>query len=336
MNYPILFTPIEIGNLKLSNRIVIAPMAQYSSENGQMNDWHLMHLGQLANSGAAALTIEGAAVSPEGRTSYADVGLYADETEAAMARVLHGLRGWSDVPIGIQLNHAGRKGSRQKLWNGGAQIPPSQPNGWKTYAPSPIAFTAADIPPVALDRDDLAAVLKLNDLALFAFTIFPITLTAQAQRPLAAQTETSTEHSAQVAAIEQVEQVMSQYHAAILAHDGTALAKLFLPDASLWLNVLTDSAYARARAKSATAQKVRVGNCHDFAKLVSTTTKSFDPEHSNVVIHTDGTIAAVYFDFVFNVDGNANNHGSETWQLVKAADGWRIASIVYSSEPPAQ
>jgi hypothetical protein len=70
--------------------------------------------------------------------------------------------------------------------------------------------------------------------------------------------------------------------------------------------------------------------------LVSATTKSFDPEHSNVVIHTDGTIAAVYFDFVFNVDGKANNRGSETWQLVKSADGWRIASIIYSSEPPVQ
>jgi 2,4-dienoyl-CoA reductase-like NADH-dependent reductase (Old Yellow Enzyme family) len=149
---------MQIGNLKVSNRIVIAPMAQYSSENGQMNDWHLMHLGQLANSGAAALTIEGAAVSPDGRTSYADVGLYSDETEASIARVLHGVRRWSDIPIGIQLNHAGRKGSRQKLWDGGAQIPPSQPNGWKTYAPSPIAFTVTDIPPIALDRDDLTAI----------------------------------------------------------------------------------------------------------------------------------------------------------------------------------
>jgi hypothetical protein len=70
--------------------------------------------------------------------------------------------------------------------------------------------------------------------------------------------------------------------------------------------------------------------------LVSRTTRSFDPEHSNVVIHTNGTTAAVYFDFVFNVDGKDNNRGSETWQLVKAADGWQIASIIYSSEPPVQ
>ena len=160
MSHPILFTPIQIGNLKLTNRIVIAPMAQYSAENGQMNDWHLIHLGQLASSGAAALTIEGAAVCPEGRTTYSDVGLYSDDTEASMARVLHGVRRWSDIPIGIQINHAGRKGSRQKLWDGGAQIPLDQQNGWKTYAPSPIAFAAADTSPVALGKEGLAAIRK--------------------------------------------------------------------------------------------------------------------------------------------------------------------------------
>jgi 2,4-dienoyl-CoA reductase-like NADH-dependent reductase (Old Yellow Enzyme family) len=158
MSYPILFTPMQIGNLKLANRIVIAPMGQYSAEDGQMNDWHLMHLGHLASSGAGLLTIEGTAVSPEGRTTYADVGLYSDDTEASMARVLFGVRRWSDIPIGIQINHAGRKGSRQKLWDGGAHIPLGRPNGWKTYAPSPISFAASDTPPVALDRDGLAAI----------------------------------------------------------------------------------------------------------------------------------------------------------------------------------
>jgi ketosteroid isomerase-like protein len=175
--------------------------------------------------------------------------------------------------------------------------------------------------------------LKLNSLAVCALTFLPIAVTAQTPVLSATQTQTANDHHADETAIEQV---MKRYHAAILAHDGTALAGLFLPDANLWLNVLTDSAYARERSRSATARKVRVSNYQDFAKLVSTTPKSFDPEHSNVVIHTDGTIAAVYFDFVFNVDGKANNRGSETWQLVKAADGWRIASIIYSSEPPAQ
>ena len=175
--------------------------------------------------------------------------------------------------------------------------------------------------------------LRPNHFALCAFVLLPIALTAQTPTPSMTQTETASDHHAEEAAIEQV---MKQYHAAILAHDGTALSGLFLPDANLWLNVLTDSAYAQAHAKSATSQKVRVSSYRDFAKLVSTTTKGFDPEHSNVMIHTDGTIAAVYFDFVFNVDGKANNRGSETWQLVKAADGWRIASIIYSSEPPIQ
>lgn len=168
---------------------------------------------------------------------------------------------------------------------------------------------------------------KLNKLALCALAFLPIALTAQTRVASAAQTQIANDHHADETAIEQV---MKQYHVAVLAHDGTALSGLFLPDANLWLNVLTDSAYARAQAKSATTQKVRVSSYRDFAKLVSTTPKTFDPEHSNVVIHTDGTIAAVYFDFVFNVDGKINNRGSETWQLVKAADGWRIASIIYS------
>jgi 2,4-dienoyl-CoA reductase-like NADH-dependent reductase (Old Yellow Enzyme family) len=158
MNHPMLFTPIQVGNLKLANRIVIAPMAQYSAQDGQMSDWHLMHLGQLAISGAAALTIEDTAVSPEGRTTYADVGLYSDESEAAMARVLRGVRQWSDIPIGIQINHAGRKGSREKLWLGNAQIQPDHANGWRTYGPSPLAVADGERPPIALDRDGLAAI----------------------------------------------------------------------------------------------------------------------------------------------------------------------------------
>jgi hypothetical protein len=175
--------------------------------------------------------------------------------------------------------------------------------------------------------------LKLKNLVFCALAFLSVTLTAQMQAPSAAQTQTTHDRHADETAIEQV---MKQYHAAILAHDGTALSGLFLPEANLWLNVLTDSAYARAQAKSATPQKVRVSSYRDFVKLVSTTPKNFDPEHSNVVIHTDGTIAAVYFNFVFNVDGKANNRGSETWQLVKEADGWRIATIIYSSEPPVQ
>jgi ketosteroid isomerase-like protein len=131
-----------------------------------------------------------------------------------------------------------------------------------------------------------------------------------------------------------IQQVMNSYHEAVASHDGAKLASLFLPDASLWLNVLTDRVYEHVKAEKPSASKIKVGNYQDFAKTVSTTTKNFDPHHTNLVIHTDGTIATVYFDYVFFVDGQAENRGSESWQLVKGADGWRIASIIYSSDPP--
>ncbi|MDL2408985.1 NADH:flavin oxidoreductase/NADH oxidase [Rhizobium calliandrae] len=158
MAQPALFTPLRVRNLDLANRIVIAPMCQYSAEDGCMNDWHLIHLGQLALSGAALLTIEATAVLPEGRISWADVGLWNDETEAAMHRILEGIRRWSDMPIGIQLNHAGRKASTEVPWLGGAQIAPGTPNGWQTEAPSAVPFTEGRVAPTALDRDGLRRV----------------------------------------------------------------------------------------------------------------------------------------------------------------------------------
>ncbi|HZA91995.1 MAG TPA: bifunctional salicylyl-CoA 5-hydroxylase/oxidoreductase, partial [Gemmatimonadales bacterium] len=96
-----LFTPLRFGALELANRIVIAPMCQYSAQDGCMTDWHVIHLGQLALSGAALLTIEATAVVPEGRITYGDVGLYSDECERALGRVLESVRRWSDMPIAI-------------------------------------------------------------------------------------------------------------------------------------------------------------------------------------------------------------------------------------------
>lgn len=153
-----LFQPIRIRNLTLANRIVIAPMCQYSAEEGCLNDWHLIHLGHLALSGAAILIIEATAVLPEGRITYADSGLYNDETESAMGRVLDSVRRWSTMPIGIQLAHAGRKASCEVPWKGGRQIAPSDALGWRTVAPSPIAFLEGDAPPAALDRDGMRRV----------------------------------------------------------------------------------------------------------------------------------------------------------------------------------
>lgn len=151
-----LFKPIRIGELELANRIVIAPMCMYSAEDGKMTDWHLIHLGQLALSGAGILTIEATAVTPEGRISWADVGLWDDETEAAMKRVLDGVRAWSKMPIAIQLAHAGRKASTDQPWHGGGQLAPSDAKGWQTLAPSALPFAATDYAPQALDDAGLA------------------------------------------------------------------------------------------------------------------------------------------------------------------------------------
>jgi 2,4-dienoyl-CoA reductase-like NADH-dependent reductase (Old Yellow Enzyme family) len=153
-----LFSPFRVGKLELANRIIIAPMCQYSAVDGCMTDWHVIHLGQLALSGAALLTIEATAVVPEGRISYADVGLWDDATEAAMARTLESVRRWSAIPIALQLAHAGRKASVEVPWKGGKQIPPDAPNGWQTVAPSALPFSAGERPPEALHRDGLKRV----------------------------------------------------------------------------------------------------------------------------------------------------------------------------------
>jgi 2,4-dienoyl-CoA reductase-like NADH-dependent reductase (Old Yellow Enzyme family) len=154
-----LFTPFRVGNVELANRIVIAPMCQYSAIDGCMTDWHLIHLGHLALSGAALLTIEATAVVPEGRITYADTGLWSDENEEAMRRTLHSVRRWSSMPIAIQLAHAGRKASTDLPWLGGKQIPPSDTNGWQTFAPSPVPFVAGDNAPTELDHDGMARLL---------------------------------------------------------------------------------------------------------------------------------------------------------------------------------
>ncbi len=154
-----LFTPLQVGALSLANRIVIAPMCQYSAEDGCMTDWHLIHLGHLALSGAGVLIIEATAVTAEGRISYGDVGLYSDACEAAMGRVLTSVRRWSDMPIAVQLAHAGRKASTEIPWKGGGQIAPDQgPRGWRTVAPSPLPFAERDAAPMALDAAGLAEV----------------------------------------------------------------------------------------------------------------------------------------------------------------------------------
>lgn len=152
-----LFSPFDLGRLRLPNRIVIAPMCQYSAEAGCATDWHLIHLGNLAMSGAGLLIIEATAVSPEGRITAGDLGLYSDETEAALGRVLAAVRRYAVMPIGIQLAHAGRKASSQAPWDGGQLLAP-EAGGWQTVAPSAIPHAPGELPPVALDEAGLARV----------------------------------------------------------------------------------------------------------------------------------------------------------------------------------
>ena len=146
-----LFQPMQLGGLSLDNRIVIAPMCQYSAVEGAATDWHMMHLGHLALSGAGLMIIEASAVSPEGRITPADLGIYSDEDEAALARVLKAVRTYSPIKVAIQLAHAGRKASTHLPWEGGAQIPPGEPGGWQTLAPSPVPHAAGENDPTALD-----------------------------------------------------------------------------------------------------------------------------------------------------------------------------------------
>ncbi|AMM23666.1 NADH:flavin oxidoreductase/NADH oxidase [Variovorax sp. PAMC 28711] len=162
-----LFTPIDIGALPLDNRILIAPMCQYSATEGTPGDWHMIHLGQLALSGASLLILEATAVSPEARITPADLGLYSDENEAGLARILKAIRQYSPIKVGMQLGHAGRKASSDVPWDGGQQIRSTNPRGWTTVSSSNLPHGPDDDAPVALDatglakvRDDFAAAAR--------------------------------------------------------------------------------------------------------------------------------------------------------------------------------
>jgi 2,4-dienoyl-CoA reductase-like NADH-dependent reductase (Old Yellow Enzyme family) len=169
-----LFEPLQIGNLRLDNRIVIAPMCQYSASQGTPGDWHLIHLGHLALSGAGLMIVEATAVSAEGRITPADLGLYSDANEAGLAQVLASVRAHSPIKIGLQLAHAGRKASTRAPWEGGQQIRAHEPGAWQAVAPSGVPHSPTEDAPTALDRDGLkrvrdefaAAALRASRLGL--------------------------------------------------------------------------------------------------------------------------------------------------------------------------
>ncbi len=154
-----LFTEFRIGDVALDNRIVIAPMCQYSADNGKATAWHRIHLGNLALSGAGLLIIEATAVEPQGRISPQDLGLWDDETEDALRVVLDDIRQYSPIKIGIQLGHAGRKASVSAPWLGGKQLSIEE-GGWQTISASALAHDPTERPPHAMTTEDLARVKK--------------------------------------------------------------------------------------------------------------------------------------------------------------------------------
>lgn len=156
---PRLFSPYSLRGLTLPNRIVIAPMCQYSAQEGCATDWHLAHLGQLVMSGAGLLVIEATAVEPVGRITHGCLGLWDDETEAALGRVLAAIRPITSMPIALQLGHAGRKGSSGRPWEGGQLVAPEQ-GGWQPVGPSAIPHKDGETPPLALDEAGLASLRR--------------------------------------------------------------------------------------------------------------------------------------------------------------------------------
>src|SRR5688572_10086380 len=153
-----LFTPIRLGGVVLPNRTVVSPMCQYSADDGSMTDWHLVHLGTFACSGAGLFVIEKTNVTREGRITHGCTGLYSDANEAAMARAVQVYRSITKNPIGIQIGHAGRKASSHPPFKGGKPLGP-QDSPWQTVAPSPIPFGEGWHTPDELSIQELKALV---------------------------------------------------------------------------------------------------------------------------------------------------------------------------------
>jgi NADPH2 dehydrogenase len=152
-----LFSPIALRGLELANRIVVAPMCQYSAHDGSATDWHLMHLGQFAVSGAALVFVEATGVEAIGRITPGCTGLYSDENEAALARVVKFYRDYGAAKIGVQLGHAGRKASTAAPWLGGKPLA-AEEGAWQTVAPSAVPYGEGWHTPEALDDAGLARI----------------------------------------------------------------------------------------------------------------------------------------------------------------------------------
>jgi 2,4-dienoyl-CoA reductase-like NADH-dependent reductase (Old Yellow Enzyme family) len=154
---PHLFDPLPIRSLTLSNRIIVSPMCQYSSVDGFSNDWHYVHLGSRATGGAALVFTEASGVTADGRISPQDLGIYDEGHVAGLGRIVHFIHGQQTL-AGMQLAHAGRKGSTARPWEGGRAISPSN-GGWEPVGPTGEAFTAGYPVPRALAAAEIAAIV---------------------------------------------------------------------------------------------------------------------------------------------------------------------------------
>ena len=152
-----LFSPYRLAGLELANRIVVAPMCQYSADDGCANDWHMMHLGMLANSGAALVVVEATHVERHGRITHGCMGLYSDDNELALQRVIAQCRRAGTAKFGIQLAHAGRKASSQRPWEGGGSLKAGQ-DPWPTFGPSALPWGEGWHAPREATEADLARV----------------------------------------------------------------------------------------------------------------------------------------------------------------------------------
>jgi len=154
-----LFEPLALRGLTLKNRIVVSPMCQYSAQDGFANDWHLVHLGSRAVGGAGLLIQEATAVSPEGRITPEDLGIWKDEHIEFQRRINQFIEAQGSVP-GVQLAHAGRKASTYTSWLGkGHGVVPEAEGGWQVVAPSAVAFSDSYPQPVALDAAGIKKVI---------------------------------------------------------------------------------------------------------------------------------------------------------------------------------
>ncbi len=156
----LLFKPLQFGQLTLSNRILIAPMCQYSAnEQGELSFWHEQQWANYALSGAGLCIVEATAVQPEGRISYADLGLWNDQQAAKIKALLSKVKTLSPMPFAVQLAHAGRKASTDKPWLGRGQLAPTHAQGWQTVSASSIPFAEKDHAPHALSQAEIQQII---------------------------------------------------------------------------------------------------------------------------------------------------------------------------------